>query len=562
MNKNYFLLIVFLVIFVFLPIVAHAAPTGTVNSIVVSIDNVKISNQELSGKIDFLPVISYKDVMLDFGLGACWDGGNFEVTVDNKINNTTSVISGSAPHLSSCSDWFNSPATPASYTLWHDRTFTGQTVTFEYPGNIWPSSQQMKIRVYEDAKRTQSNSALNNKFKGYIMLNTEDAGKAYYISPTSKKAYYLAIPKISFQVMRGTGVGITNSNLSKIPVGDSCPDYMPNCDNPSNYDLNFANQNKGYIFLQVEENGEAWYVYPKDGKRYFLGTPENAFEIMKNKGWGINNSDFKKLELAYGGDDQVVNYLSYTNKDNNFTINYPENWTYKEGSEFSYAFHVFFSSGESSFGILPKGELDYGLPRVKPIETSIILGGKPAIRKDYLQDNGNILIIINFSDYPDSWNENNRIQISGPQSMLELFNEMLNTFTFTGNNYELSDYNVSEFEISLKVNQQLANELTHYYNESTDCVSFSTKTFSQGDSSCLAEDGPLGSLCKEGMTEDDNRLVAEFDNFSLYFFTPHAPCSENNELYILAEANAGGSYQLGTWNDAINKYDFVEITKK
>ncbi|MFH1822675.1 MAG: hypothetical protein ABH830_03160 [Patescibacteria group bacterium] len=281
------------------PAIAFSSPIGTVGSIKISIDNVSISNQDIQGKIDFLPVISQKDVELKIGLGACWDGGNYSIGVDNKINNTKNTIAGTAPFLDNCTNWFSPPAIPASYTLIHNKVFNGQSVNFEYSGNPWPAEQQIEIRVYQDTNANQSQASLNNKFQGYIMLKTEDAGKAYYVSPVSKMAYYLAIPKISFQVMRGTGLGITNDNLEKIPVGDDCPIYMSDCDKQNKYDSSFADKYKGYIFLQVEENGEAWYIYPKDKKRYFLGTPENAFEIMKSKGWGINNSDFNKLELAY-----------------------------------------------------------------------------------------------------------------------------------------------------------------------------------------------------------------------------------------------------------------------
>ncbi len=34
-------------------------------------------------------------------------------------------------------------------------------------------------------------------------------------------------------------------------------------------DENFVNTNKGKIFLQVQNHGEAWYVNPTDGKSIF-----------------------------------------------------------------------------------------------------------------------------------------------------------------------------------------------------------------------------------------------------------------------------------------------------
>ena len=37
----------------------------------------------------------------------------------------------------------------------------------------------------------------------------------------------------------------------------------------------------GKIVLQVEQNGEAWYINPNNYKRYFLGRPNDAFALMR-----------------------------------------------------------------------------------------------------------------------------------------------------------------------------------------------------------------------------------------------------------------------------------------
>lgn len=48
----------------------------------------------------------------------------------------------------------------------------------------------------------------------------------------------------------------------------------------------------GKILLQVEANGEAWYLNPVNKNRYYLGRPADAFDVMRRLGLGINNSDF------------------------------------------------------------------------------------------------------------------------------------------------------------------------------------------------------------------------------------------------------------------------------
>jgi hypothetical protein len=45
----------------------------------------------------------------------------------------------------------------------------------------------------------------------------------------------------------------------------------------------------------VEAHGEAWYVNPADGKRYFLGRAADAYNIMRFLGLGITNKDFGNL---------------------------------------------------------------------------------------------------------------------------------------------------------------------------------------------------------------------------------------------------------------------------
>lgn len=134
--------------------------------------------------------------------------------------------------------------------------------------------------------------SLSKKLSGKILLQVEENGEAWYINPTNEKRYYMGRPTDAFNLMRSLGVGITNKDLEKISVG-SGPTMSG-----AKTDSSFASKQKGKIFLQVEEKGEAWYVYPNDTKRYYLGRPTDAFNLMRSLGLGISNKDLATISQS------------------------------------------------------------------------------------------------------------------------------------------------------------------------------------------------------------------------------------------------------------------------
>ncbi len=141
-------------------------------------------------------------------------------------------------------------------------------------------------------------SNLTSRVKGYIVLSVEEHGEAYYVDPVTLKAYYMQSPDKAFEIMRTFGLGITDENLAKIPLAGTS----------QTGDWQLRNKLAGRILLQVQKNGEAWYVYPGDLKRYYLGSPFGAFNLMRAKGLGISHTDLSDLTVW-----NVTNPIKYSN---------------------------------------------------------------------------------------------------------------------------------------------------------------------------------------------------------------------------------------------------------
>lgn len=182
-------------------------------------------------------------------------------------------------------------------------------------------------------------ASLSERLSGKILLQVQSKGQAWYVNPTDQKRYSLGKPSEAFILMCGLGIGITNVNLAKIPIGiinnsgvtdddgdglsnnletalgtnsnkaDSDNDgyndlvelnnnYNPTGSGRLTLDNNFIRQNLGKIFLQTEKHGEAWYINPTDQKKYFLGRPDDAFVIMKNLSLGITDEDLSQITIG------------------------------------------------------------------------------------------------------------------------------------------------------------------------------------------------------------------------------------------------------------------------
>jgi len=113
---------------------------------------------------------------------------------------------------------------------------------------------------------------------GYILLQVEKNGEAWYVYPGNGERYFLGRPTDAFNIMKKLALGATHNYISGTDI--------------------FPARLSGMILLDVERNGEAYYIYPKDNKKYYLGRPSDAFKIMSNLGQGISNAGLSVIPVG------------------------------------------------------------------------------------------------------------------------------------------------------------------------------------------------------------------------------------------------------------------------
>jgi hypothetical protein len=197
---------------------------------------------------------------------------------------------------------------------------------------------------------SQSQAAtLIDRVKGRVLLQVQQHGEAWYVNPVDGKMTYLYNGDVAYGLMKTFGLGIKTADLNKIPVGvipelqspdsdgDGLGDYLEvalglndlaedtdgdgykdgqelrDAFNPLGpgkltVDKNLVNRLKGRILIQVEKNGEAWYIYPVDGRRYYLHNGRDAYGLMKYLGLGVSDADIGKLPTDKDHPD-VYKYL-------------------------------------------------------------------------------------------------------------------------------------------------------------------------------------------------------------------------------------------------------------
>jgi len=115
-------------------------------------------------------------------------------------------------------------------------------------------------------------------------------GNTYSLSIASNARYSLT-GKISFYLPKAADTNAVTSSVSSGSTANS-----GSASSNSSGSSSLASKMKGRILLQVEDKGQAWYVNPTDGKKYSLGAPADAFNVMRKLALGVSNANFSSIE--------------------------------------------------------------------------------------------------------------------------------------------------------------------------------------------------------------------------------------------------------------------------
>ena len=210
-------------------------------------------------------------------------------------------------------------------------------------------------------------SDLPFRLRGHLLLAVQSQGQVWYVDMENGLRYSLVQPRQFHALLREKGQGVFDADLRRIPVavdsrlvvidsdndglddrleralgtdpfladtdGDGYPDglevrnhFDPLGPDRLPIDWDFARRLSGRILLQVEGNGEAWYVHPRNQYRYFLSGHEALLRLTGYLGIGISNFDLdtvidsravaeqarKSIKIDSGHEQRLYYYLGDT----------------------------------------------------------------------------------------------------------------------------------------------------------------------------------------------------------------------------------------------------------
>lgn len=168
--------------------------------------------------------------------------------------------------------------------------------------------------LYAGKKSYDKNLA--KSLAGKFLLQVEDRGKVWYVSPKDNKRYEIRFDNI-VEMSSKLGHGIKHEDITKIPIKVVSLGQFDDSDGDEFYDRDealrgfdpysaekgkvkideeFTQKQLGKIFLEVDGNGRLWYV-DMEGERWNLEWYK-IMEMLQEVSLGISNVNLNKIEMG------------------------------------------------------------------------------------------------------------------------------------------------------------------------------------------------------------------------------------------------------------------------
>jgi len=122
--------------------------------------------------------------------------------------------------------------------------------------------------------------------KGRLLLQVEDGGRIWYVSPTNGERYEVTFAN-ALPLFQKLSLGVANTDLSRI--AESSETRLG--------DTALASKLKGKLLLQVQDGGRIWYVNPLTLKRHEV-TWANLMDLFRSLSLGVSNDNLNKLQIG------------------------------------------------------------------------------------------------------------------------------------------------------------------------------------------------------------------------------------------------------------------------
>jgi hypothetical protein len=118
--------------------------------------------------------------------------------------------------------------------------------------------------------------------KGKILLQVELNGEAWYVDPLDLKRYYLGKPREMMILIKKKSKALSSEELF---------DYR-------HFEKVFPKELAGRFVKNQDSNEEYYYVLPEKLTSIKIGSPNEAFRLLKDQGLGISNKEIRQIEVA------------------------------------------------------------------------------------------------------------------------------------------------------------------------------------------------------------------------------------------------------------------------